>query len=379
MRAFAEIDIAALKANLATIKARAGASRVMAVVKADAYGHGLLPCARAAQEAGAQWLGVALLEEALTLRSAGIKSRVLAWLCPPGSDFDEALRQDIDISISSHELLIEVIDSGKRVGVRPRVHLEIDTGLSRGGVLGSLDLLVEELKIAQDNKMIEVVGAWSHFARADEPGEAMNQEQVERYRSALQTLLNAGLKPPIHHLSNSAALFSIPDGKFEMVRTGIALYGLSPENKNLGSSEDLGLIPVMTLKAKLYLVKELPKGSTVGYGAIGKVDRDTKIGVVAMGYSDGIPRNADSSVGVFVGGRRAPIIGRVSMDQFVVDLGADSTVKAGEIVTVFSGGLQGEYTADDWAKACGTINYEIVTRIGPRVPRISINDKPADT
>lgn len=379
MRAFAEIDIAALKANVATIKARAGASKVMAVVKADAYGHGLIHCARAAQEAGAQWLGVALLEEALTLRSAGIKSRILAWLCPPGSNFDEALRHDIDISISSRELLIEVISAGKRVGVRPRVHLEIDTGLSRGGVLGGLDLLIEDLQIAQSNKVIEAIGAWSHFARADEPGEEMNQEQIERYRSALQTLFSAGLELPIQHLSNSAALFTIPDGKFEMIRTGIALYGLSPENKNLGSSEDLGLIPVMTLKAQLYLVKELSKGSSVGYGAIGKVDRDTKIGVVAMGYGDGIPRSADSSVGVFVGGRRAPIIGRVSMDQFVVDLGAESSVKAGEIVTVFSDGLQGEYTADDWAKACGTINYEIVTRIGPRVPRIPVNHEPAHT
>ena len=380
MRAFAEVDLDALRANVAHLRERAGSARLLAVVKADAYGHGLIPCAKAALEGGAQWLGVALLEEALALRAAGIKARILAWMTPLGSDFDSAIREDIDLSIPSREHLKAVIASGRKVGVRPRIHLEIDTGMSRGGVMSeSSDFreLITEIADAVKRDLIEVVGAWSHFARADEPEEAMNEEQVVRFDRALDEIFASGLSIPLHHIANSAATLSDRNNaraRYSMMRGGIAIYGLSPEVKTMGDSRSLGLKPVMTLKAQLQLVKDISAGSSVGYGASAIVERDTKLGVVAMGYADGIPRNANSSAGVFVidgeGGHRAPIIGRVSMDQFVVDLGKDSRAKTGDFVTVFGDGATGEYTADDWARASGTISYEIVTRIGPRVPRI---------
>jgi len=376
MRACAEIDLAALRSNVAKIRERAGTSRVMAVVKADAYGHGLVPCARAAISGGAQWLGVALLEEAVAIRSAGIKARTIAWLVPPKSDLDLAIREDIDLSIPSREHLFDVIASGRNVGVVPRVHLEIDTGMSRGGVLKDFKELVTALKSASDRSQIEVVGVWSHFARADEPGEAMNLDQLAKYREALDHLLVSGFEVKMQHMANSAAIFNdslTSLARFDMVRGGIATYGLSPDLKMMGDSKSLGLKPVMTLKAQLQLVKEVPAGSSVGYGGTYTVKSDTKLGVIAMGYGDGIPRSSDDRAGVFVDGKRAPIAGRVSMDQFVVDLGIDSTAKSGDLVTVFGDGSTGEYTADDWALASGTINYEIVTRIGPRVPRIHLH------
>ena len=377
MRAFAEVDLDALRANVALLREKTGSARLLAVVKADAYGHGLVPCAKAAIEGGAQWLGVALLEEALALRAAGIKARTLAWMTPLGSDFDSAIREDIDLSIPSRAHLKEVVASGRKVGVRPRIHLEIDTGMSRGGVIAETSefgQLLEDLLDAVNRDLVEVVGAWSHFARADEPGEAMNVEQIARFDRALDEIFATGLSIPIHHIANSAATLSNDRAKYSMMRGGIAIYGLSPDIDTMGDSTSLGLKRVMTLKAQLQLVKDVSAGATVGYGASAIVERDTKLGVVAMGYADGIPRNANSSAGVFViegdGGRRAPIIGRVSMDQFVVDLGKDSRAETGDMVIVFGDGATGEYTADDWARASGTISYEIVTRIGPRVPRI---------
>ena len=377
MRAFAEVDLDALRANVALLREKAGSARLLAVVKADAYGHGLVPCAKAAIEGGAQWLGVALLEEALALRAAGIKARTLAWMTPLGSDFDSAIREDIDLSIPSRAHLKEVVASGRKVGVRPRIHLEIDTGMSRGGVIAETSefgQLLEDLLDAVNRDLVEVVGAWSHFARADEPGEAMNAEQIARFDRALDEIFATGLSIPIHHIANSAATLSNDRAKYSMMRGGIAIYGLSPDIDTMGDSTSLGLKRVMTLKAQLQLVKDVSAGATVGYGASAIVERDTKLGVVAMGYADGIPRNANSLAGVFVnegdGGRRAPIIGRVSMDQFVVDLGKDSRAETGDVVIVFGDGATGEYTADDWARASGTISYEIVTRIGPRVPRI---------
>lgn len=380
MRAFAEIDLGALKSNVALLRERAGGARLLAVVKADAYGHGLIACSKAALEGGAQWLGVALLEEALAIRSAGIKARTIAWLTPLGSDFDSAIREDIDLSIPTREHLKAIIASGRKVGVRPRVHLEIDTGMSRGGVIDNssdFKALVADLADASSKDLVEVSGAWTHFARADEPTEAMNDEQLARFDRALDEIFASGLSIPIHHIANSAATLSNDRAKYSMMRAGIAIYGLSPDVDQMGDSKALGLKPVMTLKAQLQLVKDVPAGSTVGYGATAVVERDTKLGVVAMGYGDGIPRNTDFSAGVFVAGKRAPLIGRVSMDQFVVDLGKESSAQTGDLVIVFGGGATGEYTADDWARAAGTIGYEIVTRIGPRVPRICVNHEPA--
>jgi alanine racemase len=330
-------------------------------VKADAYGHGLVPVAKAAIDAGADYLGVALLEEAITLRDAGITAPIIAWLVQPGSDFASAIDRDIELGAASIKALTAIQQAATRK--TPRVHLEIDTGMTRGGFLdewGKLD--------AHHVAGIDIVGVFSHFARADEPSEAQNQEQLAKFEAAVATLHSFGFTNIIRHLSNSAATLAHPAAAFDMVRTGIAMYGLSPDVTTMGTSKSLGLRPAMQLRSALYLVKDVPAGSAVGYGATHITERDTKLGVVTMGYADGIPRIARTA-GVWVNGRRAPIVGRVSMDQFVVDLGADSTAQSGDWVVVFGDGNLGEYTADDWGAASQSINYEIVTRMGPRVPR----------
>ncbi|MSO28664.1 MAG: alanine racemase [Candidatus Planktophila sp.] len=360
-RTEAVINLSAIKSNVATLKAQAGVD-LMAVVKADAYGHGLIPVANAALDGGATWLGVALLEEAIALRAAGITAPILAWLVPPGSDFQSAVDKDIDLAVSSIKALDEI--RALKGAKRPRIHLEVDTGMTRGGFLSEWS----EIDISH-LQGVEIVGIFSHFARADEPGQAQNLEQLNRFKKMVANLDSLGFTNLICHLSNSAATLVDHASAFDMVRTGIAMYGLTPDLSHLGTSQSLGLKPAMTLRAKLHLVKTVPAGSPVGYGGTEKTKSETKLGIVAMGYADGIPRIAKNA-GVFVNGKRAPIIGRVSMDQFVVDLGADSIAVSGDWVNIFGDGSLGEYTADDWGVASGSINYEIVTRIGPRVPRI---------
>lgn len=361
MRAEALVDLSAVKFNLQLLKKTSG-TKLLAVVKADAYGHGLVPVAQAALAAGADYLGVALLEEAITLREAGIDTPILAWLVQPGSDFAQAIELDIELAAASMKALQEISDAA--TSKKARVHLEVDTGMSRGGFLSEWENLT-----AKDLAGVEVVGIYSHFARADEPEEKQNQDQLERFNAMVEKVHSLGFPNVIRHLSNSAATLKNHSAAFDMVRTGISLYGLSPDVQTLGSSSSLGLRPAMQLRAALYLVKDVPAGTPVGYGATESTSTDTRLGVVAMGYADGIPRIAHAA-GVWIAGKRAPIIGRVSMDQFVVDLGAASTAQSGDWVTIFGNGSHGEYTADDWGAASQSINYEIVTRIGPRVPRI---------
>jgi alanine racemase len=358
-RAEARIDTGNLAFNIAHLKATSK-TNVMAVVKADAYGHGLLGVGLSAEKAGADWLGVALLEEAITLRTHGVRIPILAWLVSPGSDFKSAVDHDIDIAVASIAALREIA----ALPGKPRIHIELDTGMTRGGFLDEWQEFLQ-----QDFSTVNVIGVFSHFARADEPNEKQNDEQFNRFNQMVADLAKMGINPPIKHLSNSAATLKNPSAHFNLVRTGISLYGLSPDVSSLGNSRDLSLKPVMQLRAKLHLVKQVPAGAAVGYGATAHTTQETKLGVVAMGYADGIPRIA-KNVGVFIDGKRAPVIGLISMDQFVVDLGADSTAVSGDWVIVFGDGSKGEYTADDWGAASLSINYEIVTRIGPRVPRI---------
>ena len=368
-RARAEINLAAIAENLKFIKSKTSA-QVLAVVKADAYGHGLIDVAKAAEKSGADWFGTALLEEGIALRNNGIRKPIISWLTPIGEDFKTAINLDIDLSLSSIELLNEIILVGKSINKVPRVHIEIDTGMNRGGFGDDWGLLLLEIVKAVKANEIKAIGIWSHFARADEPNEVMNKTQLDVFTQKVKQLNDAGVSPEFIHIANSAASLSNEAAHKNIIRWGIGLYGLSPDVINMGDSKSLGLKPAMKLFAKLQLVKAVKAGQSVGYGGTAITKSDTKLGVVTLGYADGVPRNANNSAGIFVAGKRAPIIGRVSMDQFVVDLGADSLAKTGDEVIVFGDGSQGEYTIDEWAKACGTINYEIVTRIGVRVPRI---------
>ena len=362
MRAFVEVDLKAIAKNIRTIKNQTD-SEILAVVKADAYGHGLIPVAKAAVDAGAAWLGVALLDEALALRNNGVTVPIISWLTPPSTDFVGAVKSNIDLSVPSitHLRLIEA--AGKKVGMRPRVHIEVDTGMTRGGLLNEWQEFLAVIKSAE----VDVIGFWSHFARADEPEQDANAQQIKVFSEHLAELRAAGIDPTYVHFANSAATLTNSKSHNDIVRLGIAMYGLSPDVKIMGSGKSLGLQPAMSLKAELHLVKDVPAGSSVGYGGTAITSANTKLGIVAMGYSDGIPRNTSKAAGVYVAGKCAPIIGRVSMDQFVVDLGPDSTAKSGDIAIVFGGA---GYSIDDWASAANTINYEIVTRIASRVPRI---------
>ena len=361
MRAEAIVDLSAIKHNVELLKKTAG-TKLLAVVKADAYGHGLVPVAKAAISAGADYLGVALLEEAIALREAGVEAPILAWLVQPGSDFKKAIELNIDVAAASLKALQEISDASE--SKKARVHLEVDTGMTRGGFLSEWDHLT-----AENLKNVEVVGIFSHFARADEPGEAQNDEQLTRFNEMVERVHSFGFTNVIRHLSNSAATIKNHAAAFDMVRTRIAMYGLSPDVKTLGNSQSLALRPAMQLRAAMYLVKDVPANTPVGYGASESTSADTKLGVIAMGYADGIPRIAHGA-GVWSAGKKAFSIGRVSMDQFVVDLGAHSKAQSGDWVVIFGNGSHGEFTADDWGAASQTINYEIVTRIGPRVPRI---------
>jgi alanine racemase len=374
-RAEVLIDLGAIRENIKYLMAKSG-KPALAVVKADGYGHGLLPVAKSALSAGASWLGVALLEEAKALRQGGINAPIIAWLTPITDDFASAISEDIDIAIPSLAHLEAITSAARSLGKCARIHLEVDTGMSRGGALGEWSELVRSAKSYQDSGLIKVIGIWSHFARADEAGHEFNNKQLENFKSAVAEAKSVGITPEVIHLSNSAAAINDADSHFDLLRLGIAIYGLSPDFSHMGSSEKLNLKPAMSIRARIHLVKDIPAGSQVGYGGSAITKVDTKLGVIAMGYSDGIPRNANSSAGVLVGNKRAPIIGRVSMDQFVVDLGRDSSVKAGDWAYIIGSNPSdsytsaSSYTADSWASASATINYEIVTRIAARVKRI---------
>ena len=363
-RAFVEVDLTAITANIRHLS-RGIDANILAVVKADAYGHGLIEVARTAIQAGASWLGTALLEEAFALRDASLTAPILAWLTPPGEDFDRALKEKIDLSVSSLALLEEILAAGKRTGITPRVHIEVDTGMTRGGFLEEWDPFL--VRVREVKSELHIVGFWTHFARADEPDSDFTEQQLILFNVLLNALQSEEIFPEIVHAANSAGAIAHPGSHKQMVRLGIAMYGLSPDVSTMGDSAKLGLKPAMSIKAKLVNVKRVPALSRVGYGGTGVTDRDTQLGIVCMGYSDGLPRRADATAGVSYNGELARLIGRVSMDQCVVDLGADSAARAGDYVTIIG---EDGFSADDWASAAGTINYEITTRIASRLPRI---------
>jgi alanine racemase len=368
----ARVDLGAIRANVEVLRA-ATPAEVLAVVKADGYGHGLLPAARAAVAGGATWLGTALLDEALALRAAGITApRVLAWLIGPGEAWADALAADVDLSVNAGWALDEVVAAARETGTTARVHLKVDSGLGRGGAaLADWADLVEAARKAEAEGVVRVVGLWSHFAYADAPGHPTIVRQAEVFRAATALAEGAGIDPEVRHLANSAATLTAPEHHLDLVRPGLAVYGLSPVPDVAGPSA-YGLRPAMTLAADLVHVKRVPAGSGVSYGHIYTTDRETTLGLVPLGYADGVPRAGGNVGPVLAAGRSRTVAGRVCMDQFVLDLG-DDDVAVGDEVVLFGPGDDGGPTAQDWADATGTISYEIVTRVGPRVPRMYVN------
>ena len=380
MNAEAVVDLAALRGNVRALRARIGSAAVMSVVKADAYGHGMVPCARAALEAGATWLGTSIPEEALELRAAGItaeQARILCWLWTPDSPWARTVAADIDISVSGEWALRRVVDAVRATGHPARIHLKADTGLGRNGAQPhDWADLVRAARAAEAEGLLTVSGVWSHFACADEPGHPSVPAQLTRFREALAVAEAAGLRPEVRHLANSPATLLLPESHFDLVRTGLAQYGLSPVPE-VGGPDDYGLRPVMTLQAQLASVKQVPAGHGVSYGHSYTTPTDTTLALVPLGYADGVPRHASFTGPVLIGGKWRTVAGRVAMDQFVVDLGGDRA-EVGDTVVLFGPGDRGEPTAEDWARACGTISYEIITRIGARVPRRYVGGSAAD-
>ncbi|MGW0756789.1 alanine racemase [Streptomyces sp. NPDC002814] len=381
LRARAEIDLAALRANVRALRALAPGAQLMAVVKSDAYGHGAVPCARAAVEAGASWLGTATPEEALALRAAGVPGRIMCWLWTPGGPWREAIEADLDVSVSGMWALQEVTAAAQQTTTRTRtparVQLKADTGLGRGGCQpgGDWAELVGAALRAEQDGLIRITGLWSHFACADEPGHPSIDAQLGRFREMVSYAEEQGVRPEVRHIANSPATLTIPDSHFDLVRAGIAVYGISP-SPEIGGPADFGLRPVMTLSASVALVKHVPGGHGVSYGHHYTTPGETTLGLVPVGYADGIPRHASGTGPVMIGGKWRTVAGRIAMDQFVVDLGGDEPVTGTEAV-LFGPGDRGEPTAEDWAQAAGTIAYEIVTRIGTRVPRVYVNEEQA--
>jgi alanine racemase len=376
LRAAARIDLRAIEGNVRRIREIAAPAAVMAVVKADGYGHGLLCSAQAALAGGADWLGVAFIEEALALRAAGVDARLLCWLAAPGEHLSKAVLADVDLSASAAWMVDEIAAASMQSGKEARVHLKVDTGLSRAGaVLADWPAVLDAAINAQARGAIRVVGIWSHLAYGDDPQNPTTSEQIRAFDEALDVARRAGVAPEIRHLANSGAALHRPDARYDLVRAGIATYGLAPAPE-LADAASLGLRPAMTLTARLALTKTVPAGSGVSYGHRYSTAEATTLGLVPLGYADGVPRAASNTAEVLVRGTqtaiRRKIAGTVCMDQFVIDLGAgnDGAFVAGDEVVLFGPGDGGEPTAQDWATALGTISYEIVSRVGSRVPRV---------
>ncbi|WP_370894377.1 alanine racemase [Janibacter sp. GXQ6167] len=371
----AEIDLDAIRDNVAELDRRSGAAAVMAVVKADAYGHGLVPSAQAALAGGASYLGVAQLAEALTAREAGITAPLLTWLFPPGADLVTPLRADIELSAGAPWSLREIAAAAREHGRAAVVHLKVDTGLGRGGSWG--EDWAEMVRLAaqyQAEGAITVQGIWSHFVWADAPTHPTVRHQQEVFVEACEQAERQGVRPVLRHLANSAATLTNPSAHFDMVRPGIAVYGLSPV-PDLGTPADYGLREAMRLTARLVGVKDAPAGQGVSYGHQYTTSGPTRLGLIPLGYSDGIPRDATNVGPLQIGDLRTHIAGRVCMDQVVADLGPDSPAAVGDEVVLWGRGADGEPTAQDWAAATDTISYELVTRLGARVPRVYLRSE----
>jgi alanine racemase len=363
----AVVDLGAIAHNVRVLREHAGAAQVMAVVKADGYGHGATQVARTALAAGAAELGVATIDEALALRADGITAPVLAWLHPPGIDFGPALLADVEIAVSSVRQLEELLNAGRRTARTATVTVKVDTGLNRNGVaLGQYPTMLTALRQAVAEDAVRLRGLMSHMVYADEPDNPINNLQAQRFTEIVTQTRSQGVHFEVAHLSNSSSAMSRPDLAFDMVRPGIAVYGLSP----VPSLGDMGLVPAMTVKCAVALVKSVRAGEGVSYGHTWIAERDTTVALMPVGYADGVFRSLGGRLDVLINGRRRPGVGRICMDQFVVDLGpGHSDVAEGDEAILFGPGSRGEPTAQEWADLLGTIHYEVVTSPRGRITR----------
>ncbi|CAN5240677.1 alanine racemase [soil metagenome] len=357
----AHVDLGAVSRNVQLLRAAVAPATTMAVVKANAYGHGAVPVARAALEGGADWLGVVDLDEALELRAAGVTASVFSWLHDPATDFEVAVGHGIDVGVS----YLDQLERAAAASGRPVVHLKVDTGLGRNGI-APVDWPAFFAAAAAHERAGRVVvrGLWTHLAGANDAAQLASFEEARAAAAA------AGLEPELFHAGATGAALAGPDARLDLVRLGIGIYGISPFSGE-GDGRDaaaLGLTPAMTLSGTVVSAKRVAAGTGVSYGHDYVTERETTLALVPLGYADGIPRHASSRGPVSINGTTYRIAGRVAMDQFVLDVG-DDRVSVGDRAVLFGDPATGVPSVDDWAAAAGTINYEIVTRIGNRVKR----------
>jgi alanine racemase len=361
------IDLPALRANVEHLRSQMGVAHTMVVVKANAYGHGMIRCAEAALEAGADWLGVADIGEALRLRDAGITAPVLAWLHAPAEDFVAAVAANVTVGITSSAKLEAVAKAGAAHAGGARVHLKVDTGLSRNGFApAEWPAVFARAVELQASGAIVVEGIFSHLSNTSEADD--NAQQVE-FERAVALAREAGLAPEILHLASSLTAITNASMRYDMVRIGIAAYGLSPQDDR--TSQSWGLRPVMTVRARVSAVRRVPAGTGVSYDFTYRTATESTLALVPIGYGEGVPRTGSDSAPVEINGNRYRISGRVAMDQFLVDVG-DAPLALGDEVVLFGDPLRGEPSAADWAAACGTIAYDIVTGIGGRLTPVFV-------
>lgn len=365
--AHAVVDLAAIQHNVRLLREHAGTAGVMVVVKADGYGHGATQVAGAALAAGAAELGVATLDEALALRRDGVTAPLLAWLHAPGADFGPALAADVQVAVSSARQLDDLLDATTRTGRAATVTVKVDTGLSRNGASpAEFAAMLPVLARARADEAIRLRGIMSHLACGDDPVSPVNDLQAQRFSEFRASAREAGVEFEIAHLSNSPAAMTRPDLAFDLVRPGIAVYGQTP----IPERGDMGLRPAMTLKCPVALVRSISAGDGVSYGHTWIADRDTTVALLPIGYADGVFRSLGGRIDVLINGRRRRSVGRVCMDQLVVDLGPGPVdVAEGDDAILFGPGDDGEPTAQDWAELLDTINYEVVTSPRGRVTR----------
>lgn len=360
-----DIDLGAIAANVARLADHVAPAKLCVVVKADGYGHGAVATARAAIDAGADWVAVATVDEGMALRESGLRAPVLLLSEPSPLEMVEVVAADLRPSVYTGEGLAAAAAAATAAGVRLAVHLKVNTGMNRVGA-DPADVAALATAIV-DKPSLDLEGVWTHCAVADEPDNPFTDEQLDRYDATLAELAAAGHAPRLRHAANSAAALHRPRSRYDLVRVGIATYGIPPAD---GLGDPVGLEPALTLRSRVSMVKTVPAGDRVSYGLRWRAERDTVVATVPIGYADGVRRRLSAVGGeVLIGGRRRPMAGTVTMDQLMVDCGDDTSVRAGDEVVLI--GRQGDevITANEMAARLDTIGYEVVCALESRVPR----------
>lgn len=366
---WAEINLDHIGHNITELRRLAPGAQLMAVVKADGYGHGAVPVARAALEAGAAWLAVATLEEGVDLRKAGLTVPILVLGYIPPIQADTVVLYDLHPSLFHLDLAQALAQWGRALMRQVPVHVKVDTGMGRIGV--SPSGLADFVKAVKALPQIELEGVFTHLATADEPGNDYTATQIARFRAALGALADAGYTPKYRHTCNSAGIMLHPAGHFDLVRAGIAMYGLAPDP---GVQWPADLRPALTWKTRVGMIKTVESGTAISYGCTYRAEQRERVASLPIGYADGYFRLNSNRSEVLIGGRRCPVVGRVCMDQTMVRVPEDLDVKVGDEVVLLGEQGDARITAGDLAAAASTINYEVVCAISKRVPRVYVKD-----